>query len=229
MLKDKFQQRKKDILFKIDKSFKKKWDKRILRLCTGINSSNNYYTTSSCSGRAVLMLDKDKKQEGLFVKTYHDKISFEQLKKDLIKIASLRSDINKKLLMKNICVSGISAKNRGEARFGVINKQANFSERGSIIKFKMEPCILHVACKSLEDAQVLYDKAKLDGWKKSGIIATKNNVMLELNSTEKLEFPIIQNKRILVDDEFLKIVVEETNKKLEKSWEKIERLENSLK
>ncbi len=193
MLKDKFFKRKQDVLSKIDKSFKGVWDKRILRLCIKINSSNNYYTTSSCSGRVVLMLDKDKKQKGLFIRIYHDKISFEQLKEDLSEVLESPPTHPKDL----------------------------------IIKFKMEPCILHVACKNLEDAQVLYNKAKLVGWKKSGIIATKNNVMLELNSTERLEFPIIYRRQILVNDKFLELLVKEANKKLEKSWEKIERLENS--
>ena len=93
----------------------------------------------------------------------------------------------------------------------------------------MEPCILHAACRDLNCAQKLFDKAKFAGWKKSGIIATKSHVMLELNSTERLEFPIISSGKILVDDKFLKLVVKETNKKLKKSWEKIERLENWLK
>ena len=87
---------------------------------------------------------------------------------------------------------------------------------------------MHIACKTLKDAQKLYDIAKSAGWKKSGIIALEKRIMLELNSTEKLEFPII-NKKILVDDEFLKIITKESNKNLKKSWEKIGKLTNLLK
>ncbi len=181
MVEDSFLKRKKDVLSKLDKSSKGEWDEKILQLCEKINDSDNYYTTSSCSGRVVLIVDEDKKQEGLFVKIYHDKISLEDLKKDLTLVLG----------------------------------------KNEKIKFKMESCILHVVCKSLEGAQILYDKAKLAGWKKSGIIATKNHVVLELNSTERLEFPIMCCGKILVNDEFLKIIVKETNKKLEKSWKKI--------
>ena len=78
-----FNQRKKDILKKKDKSFKKSWDKKILKLCKKINSLENYYTTSSCSGRIVLMINQDKKDRDLFINVYHDLISFERLKKDL--------------------------------------------------------------------------------------------------------------------------------------------------
>ena len=147
----------------------------------------DYYTTSSCSGRIVLMLDKDKKTKDLFIRIYHDLISFEKLKENL-------NEINKK----------------------------------GLIKFKQEPCILHLACRGLNDAQELLDKAKLCGWKKSGIIASKSRFVVELNSTEKLEFPIIKNSKILVDDGFLKIVVKKSNENLKKSWRKIERLKINL-
>ena len=78
-----FKQRKKDVLFKDDKSFKKSWDEKIVKLCEKINSLENYYTTSSCSGRIVLMVNQDKKDRDLFVKVYHDLISFDELKNDL--------------------------------------------------------------------------------------------------------------------------------------------------
>lgn len=186
---DKFDKRKKDILSKTDKSHKSEWDERISELCNKINSLGDYYTTSSCSGRAVLMIEQDKKTENLFVSVCHDKISLKQLKRDL----------NSAL------------------------------KTGKKIKFKLESCILHVSCKSLEDAARLYNKAKLSGWKKSGIIGMKNGFNVELNGTDRLEFPVINEKKILVDDKFLEIVVEESNKKLEKSWDKIKKLEKLLK
>lgn len=219
MPEDNFLQRKKDVLSKLDKSFKarrslashkssmidtkKAWDKRILGLCTKINSSNDYYTTSSCSGRVVLMLDEEKKQEGLFIKIYHDEISFEQLKKGLNDILNPSSQSPDHLALISV-------------------------RKTHKIKFKLEPCILHVACQDLNCAQKLFDKAKFVGWKKSGIIATKNHIMLELNSTERLEFPIIHDGEVLVDDKFLKIIVNESNKKLKKSWEKIKKLKRTI-
>jgi len=186
---DIFLKRKQDVLSKLDKSYKSSWDEKIAELCNKINSFDNYYTTSSCSGRIVLMVEQDKKDRDLFVFVYHDEISLKWLKEDL------------KLALK----------------------------KKKHVKLKLEPCILHVSCKSLEDAQKLYDRAKLAGWKKSGIIGMKNGFVVELNSTERLEFPIIHENKIFVDDEFLKIVVDESNKKLKKSWEKIKRLEKALK
>jgi len=185
---DLFTKRKKDVLSKLDKSHIGKWDEKIAELCDKINSLENYYTTSSCSGRIILMIDQEKKGEDLFVFVSHDKVSFDKLKEEL----------NSAL------------------------------KRNQKIKFKLESCILHINCKTLEDAEKLCDKGKLAGWKKSGIIGMKNGITVELNSTEKLEFPIIRNKKILVDDEFLKIVVEEANKKLEKVWGKVGKLSGTI-
>jgi len=183
-----FQQRKKDVLSKLDKSSIGKWDEKIISLCDKINSLDNYYTTSSCSGRILLMVDQEKKGENLFLFVSHDKVSFKKLKEEL------NSALKKK---KNI-------------------------------KFKLEPCILHIACETLEDAKKLFEIGKNAGWKRLGIIGTRNGFTFELNSTEKLEFPVIQNKKILVDDEFLKIAVDEANRKLEKSWLRIKKLEREI-
>jgi len=183
-----FQQRKKDVLSKLDKSSIGKWDEKIISLCDKINYLENYYTTSSCSGRILLMIDQEKKAENLFLFVSHDKVSFKKLKEELN---------------------------------SALKKNKN-------VKFKMEPCILHVACESLEDAEKLFEIGKNAGFKRLGIIGTSHGFTFELNSSEKLEFPIIQNKKILVDDEFLKITVDEANKKLEKSWMRIRNLEREI-
>ena len=96
------------------------------------------------------------------------------------------------------------------------------------IKFKQDPCILHVACKSIKDAQALYDKAKRIGWKRSGLISFDKRIILELNSTEKLEFPIMQNNKLLINDEFLETIVKDSNKKLERGWKKIKELRKTI-
>lgn len=182
-MKDNFNQRKKDILSKLDKSSKGDWDSKIVDLCNLVNESDDYYTTSSCAGRVVLMRDEDKKGQGLFLDVWHDKINFEELKDSL---------------GRNINVGAI--------------------------KFKTEPPILHVVCKNLESASDLLEEAKHIGFKRSGISTISKNIILELCSTEKLEFPVVEDGRILVDDEFLKIVVKKSNFLLEKGWKKIEKL-----
>jgi len=184
---DFFDQQKNAQLTKVDKSFKQSWDKPILKLCKTINDKNNYYTTSSCSGRVTLLKAEEKKQAGLLIQTWHEVITFKKLK-DSIKKNKINS-----------------------------------------LTFKQEPAILHVAARNLEDAQKLHNFAKQSGWKHCGIISFGKRIVIELSNTEKLEFPLLQKSKILVSDEFLKIIVKESNKKLKKTWGKIDRLEKALK
>jgi tRNA wybutosine-synthesizing protein 3 len=191
MAQDFFTQRKKAVLLKIDKSSKKSWDKKIISLCNKINSKENYYTTSSCSGRVLLVINEKRKQKNVFCKVYHQLISQNILEKDLREIL-------------------IKFKNKE-------------------IKFKLDPPIIHIACKEMKDAKEVYEKAKIAGWKRIGLVSWEKRIILELNCTEKLEFPIIENKKILVDEKFLEIIVKQSNFKIKNGWKKIKKLENLIK
>lgn len=188
MLRDRFFQRKTAVLSKLDKSSIGKWDKKIKFLCEKINSLEDFYTTSSCSGRAVLMIQQEKKENDLFLKVWHDKISFNGLKRALNELVKLKK----------------------------------------IIKFKLEPPIIHIACRDLKKASEMLEKAKYIGFKRSSILTCQRNIFLELNTSERLELPIIKEGKILVDDRFLKLIAEMSNQKLEKGWEKIKELEKRL-
>jgi len=94
--------------------------------------------------------------------------------------------------------------------------------------FKQEPPILHVCCEKLEDAEKILNLARETGWKNSGIMSTQGRIVVEMRSTEYLALPIMLNGKILVDEEFLKILVKESNKRVVKGWEKIGKLEKSL-
>jgi len=190
MVRDNFLQRKEAVLSKLDKSSIGDWDEPIKSLCGKVNKSDDFYTTSSCSGRAVLMIEQEKKAKGLFLEVSHELISFDWLKKALIKI---EDGGNKEL-----------------------------------IKFKLEQPILHVACRDLDGASEFLEKAKHVGFKRSGILAHGKNIILELNSTERLEFPVINEGKILVDDDFLKLIVELSNEKLKRGWVKIKELKKII-
>ncbi len=236
MVNDKFLKRKKDILSKIDKSSKQCWDKKIVPLCKKINSLKNYYTTSSCSGRIVIIKDKNKKQENLFLKVYHDLIKFGKLKNELEKIARAshlridgsEPDICQDSSLKEFVNAIKVFQRRNPTKLISKLSISEQSERSSLIKFKQEPCILHVACIGFDAALGLLKKAQLAGFKRSGIISNKGKFVCELLSTEKLEFPIVDDGKILVDDNFLKIIVKKSNENLEKSWLKIQKLNDLL-
>jgi tRNA wybutosine-synthesizing protein 3 len=106
---------------------------------------------------------------------------------------------------------------------------SNAIEKAKSVKegvlFKQEPGILHVACRDLVSAKKLLVKANLAGWKHSGIIAISDNrIVVELNVSESLAFPVVDSGKVLVDDGFLKILVRESNARLSGVWKKINKL-----
>ena len=181
-----FQEAKKKQLSKSDKSSIGKWDSKIKPLCKKINNKKEYYTTSSCAGRVVIIKSVEKKIKDVFLFRTHNKISFNEIKKALVDV-----------------------------------------KYNGMVEFQQGTCILHVGCVDLKSAQELVNKAKLAGWKHSGIMSIKRN-MVELHSTEKISFPIMNKGKILVDDDFLKIIVKEANSKLERTWKKIVKLSKAL-
>lgn len=83
-----FQKHKQDFLSKKDKSSINQWDKKIIPLCNKINFIPEYCTTSSCSGRIVIIKKPDKKKKQIWFFKTHEKTNFNELKNQLEKIKS---------------------------------------------------------------------------------------------------------------------------------------------
>jgi len=95
--------------------------------------------------------------------------------------------------------------------------------------FKQEQPILHVACLDLENAEEMLRNAQLAGFKHSGIISlAESRIVVEIIGSEQLAFPIMEKGKILVDEEFLKILIRESIRRLEIGWEKIQKLQKSI-
>jgi len=76
---------KKNILSKIDKSKKGEIDEGIKELVDLINSKENYYTTSSCAGRIVLIEipESGRKDESKWLLITHSKTDLNEVKNSL--------------------------------------------------------------------------------------------------------------------------------------------------
>ena len=182
-----FEANKKTFLAKIDKSKKGSIDKEIRSLVNKINKSSDYYTTSSCAGRIVLLSKKsEKKQDAKWLLATHKKTNLKEVQNALKKIPSYP------------------------------------------VWFRFEPLILHIAAKTIEDAQKIVNKARAVGFKRSGIQSTKRKITVEIASTEIIYTIIAEKGRFLVEDDYLKILVKEANKKLEKNKEKIKKFSQIL-
>lgn len=181
-----FETDKKIFLGKKDKSIKGEIDKEILPLIKKINSFPNYYTTSSCAGRIMLLMPSKRKQDTKWIFVKHDKVKFIEVKKNLKKIPK------------------------------------------ESVWFRQESFIIHVCCKTIDDAQKLLDIANKVGLKRAGIITTKNKILVELISTEHFDTIVAKNGKLLINDLFLKTLIEEANDKLEMNFRKLKKLEELI-
>jgi tRNA wybutosine-synthesizing protein 3 len=175
---------KKNALSKVDKSKKGSIDEPIKKLCASINYLPNFYTTSSCSGRIVLLSTSKsgKKNESQWLLASHVEISFDDLKSAL----------------------------KGSERCDMF--------------FRFEPPILHIACRSVEDASAILKLVYNQGFKRSGIISVGRKNIVEMVSTERIDVPLTKEGKLMVDDDYIAFLVEESNKKLLSSHKKLEKI-----
>lgn len=175
-------------LYKPDFSKKGNVDREIAYLLDKINSLPNYYTTSSCAGRIVLIkIPKrvNRKDEAEWLFTSHKKVKFEDLP---------------------------------------LNKFPK-----ETVWFRQESAILHICARSIDTAQELVNNAKFVGFKRTGIMATKKRIMVEMTSTEHMDVPIAMNGKLIVDKDYIKLLVVEANRKLMRSRAKAKKFYYLLK
>ncbi len=183
-----FDKQKKDCLSRIDKSNKKRIDRDIKPLISLINSLDDYYTTSSCSGRILLIEKKtDKKQDARFAFAEHKTADFKAIKQSL----------------------------------------ENLPEDD--VWLKQESIIIHLCCRNLESAKRLLKIVRCLGIKRAGIISIGKKIIIELIGTEAMETIIARKGKMLVNDDYLKTLVKEANKKIERNKKKIKELYNKIK
>lgn len=206
---DSFDQRKKSILEKEDKAAKGSWDSRVIELCNKLNSMDDYYTTSSCSGKSVIMEEKIGKDGSYYLWSSHELLNFDE--------------IYSKLFASQIAETRPTHPNSER-----ISRKINDVNVKDIVKFKAESPILFVCCRDIEKAKELLNKAVEAGFKESGIKITNKLIAVEIRSGEKIEFPILSCGKILVGDEFLKVLVDLVNNKRERGWGKIKKFLLSL-
>ncbi len=97
------------------------------------------------------------------------------------------------------------------------------------IWFKQESIIIHVCCRDLESAKKLLKIVRDTGIKRAGIINADKRIIIEIIGTEAMETIIARNGKMLFSDNYLKVLVEEANKKLDKNKNKIKELHKKIK
>ncbi|XP_020650354.1 tRNA wybutosine-synthesizing protein 3 homolog [Pogona vitticeps] len=95
--------------------------------------------------------------------------------------------------------------------------------------FKFEPFVLHVQCQELQDAQLLHKVAIEAGFRNSGItVGRKGKIMMAVRSTHCLEVPLSRKGKLMVSEEYVDFVVQVANQKMEENQRRIDRFYSSL-
>ncbi len=183
-----FELDKKNALGKDDKSSKGSWDEKIIPLCDAINSKDNYYTTSSCAGRMVLLKipGSGTKADAEWLFVSHDKFSLEQLKESIKEVPEEQ------------------------------------------VVYRYEPFIIHVVCRTIEDADKLLRLVRSIGLKRCGIISLSKKITVEIIGTANISTLFSQEKKILLPEEYIRIMIETSNMLLEGNWKILDMLTRLL-
>ncbi len=94
--------------------------------------------------------------------------------------------------------------------------------------FRMEGAILHVCARDMDAADRFLKLCKATGWKHSGVTGTSPRIMIEATTSERIDVPIAREGALFVPEKFIGFLVKEANDKLEKTRNKIERLEKAF-
>ena len=105
-----FDNTKKCILEKDDKSSIGEVDKPIKDLCDKINSNKDYFTTSSCSGRIALIIEDGRKAPNLILFRTHKLTNFNELKKEIKKASENKESTI--YLKQEPCLVVVSSRNK---------------------------------------------------------------------------------------------------------------------
>ncbi|KAK7812312.1 hypothetical protein U0070_024582 [Myodes glareolus] len=94
---------------------------------------------------------------------------------------------------------------------------------------KFEPFILHVQCRTLQDAQTLHSVAIDSGFRNSGItVGKRGKTMMAVRSTHGLEVPLSHKGKLMVTEEYIEFLLTIANQKMEENKKRIERFYNCL-
>jgi len=165
-----------------------KVDIDILPVIDILNSSNEYYTTSSCFGRIVLLelpVIGDKKN-AKFIGKWHRTINSDEV------------------------ISSLEKTDKGQ------------------LWLLAQSSIIHIGAKTNESADKLLKIAYSCGFKHSGFKSLENRYIIEICSTERLDAPVGKDGKLFCDKEHLDLLVNISNKIMEKSNAKLKRFEQEL-
>jgi tRNA wybutosine-synthesizing protein 3 len=184
-----FIERKKNTLSKLKKAIIKDLvDKDIIPTLNLINSHEDYYTSSSCFGR-IIILEIPKigdKKKARFLGKWHKKISINDIKLAIRK-----------------------------------------AKKGQIWLLA-QPSIIHVIVRNLKAADKILKIAISSSFKNSAFKSISKKIVVEIISTERIDFPLGENGKIFCNNNHLKLIIKISNEIINKSIKKLKILNKKL-
>jgi len=165
-----------------------KVDKPIIPLCDFLNSKPNYFTSSSCSGRIILIdIPSRDKRDAKFLFKSHSVVSVGKALREVLKV------------------------------------------KGRKVWLRFDPFILHVSCKTLEDADKIL-RIKWDSGVRRGGIHTMSDgrYAVELEGSEILAVPVMEKGKFLSDKAFLKYLLSFANVKMRENRRRFKVFEKAI-
>ena len=99
-------------------------------------------------------------------------------------------------------------------------------DKSGLIWLRLEPMILHIACKDLDSANLLLEKIRIL-YKKSCILSASHKIIIEIRGSEMIEMPFYENGKLLFNGE-RDWLIGLINEKMSKIWKGIEKLEKEI-
>jgi tRNA wybutosine-synthesizing protein 3 len=207
-----------------DKSPKGSIDPLIVPFMDLINQQNDFQTTSSCSGRISIFVEKTPANKGFWAFVSHGRI---ELDASTLGVHSL--DTQTKEITENSKLFGTR---------NVIFK-SNIDDLGAkgwpLVYFKFEPFILHVSASDNAKGTEFLQWAFNAGYRYSACVMGKNRCMVQIKSSLKLDSPIeyydpaTDSVYLIVDIEYLLLLVKICNKKFDLNEDRMGIFLNELK
>jgi len=146
-----FEHEKKQFLRKLDKSKKGSIDVGVRRLVNLINKKKEFYTTSSCSGRTILIKvpTKGKKWDSKWLFTIHGKTTLPAIKKSLTNLPKDPVWFKKEGMILHVCCRTIESASiladlaikAGFRRSGILAKKKIIVEINDTEKIEVPVCV----------------------------------------------------------------------------------------
>ncbi len=97
------------------------------------------------------------------------------------------------------------------------------------IWFRQETSIFHIACRNIEIAKKILNLCQEIGLKHSGIIGINRRIMIEIIFNEKLDSPISENNKLLMNEDHLDLLIKKANEKMRRNNKLLKKLAKKIK